>query len=472
MRQFKPVIITAVVFVILAGAVFIASRFMPKTPTEQPPGLNVDSDSIYIIKKTANAVESIAVKTDFGEEFTIEYASDKSGIRRAKLRNAEKSFKYNLDEMDTLSGYVGILAAIEEIPDADDDKLFGFDKPRRKLTIKYTDGEKITLLLGADSPIGAGMYIKRVDTGKVYLIGGSTTEMLMKTLKDYRDLTLFGPYDTATEIVKLTLSRQNEEPIKIEYTDEQSNPENPVVIQYKLTHPMNADISNDIISERLLDKLIAIKAKAIVEDYPKDLEKYSLKNPVHVEFTDLEDKTFGISIGARTEDGGRYIMMDGVPSVYETEEDITFLDLKYTDIIMKLIWLYNADEVSEIVYSLPGGKQHTLKMNVTDGDYNATYNGGEISKDNANNLFLYTIGFTLQGAIDNTMKYGAPDYNIKMTLKDGTVTTLGLARINERQYAAIIDKQPAQFYVNINEVNSLIGAIAAIEQGGVVTPMF
>lgn len=472
MRQFKPVIITAIVFIVLAGAVFVASKFMPKTPDELPPGLNTDSNSIYIINKTANAVESINVKTDFGEEFTIDYYSDQNGVRKAKLRNAEPRFKYNLNEMDTLTGYVGILAAIEEIPDANDDKQFGFDKPRRRLSIKYSDGEKINLLLGADSPIGAGMYIKRADTNKVYLIGGSTTEMLMKTLKDYRDLILFGPYNSASDIINVTIDRPDEEPIKIEYSDEKKDDESPIAVQYKLTSPVNAEISNDIVTEKLLDKLIAIKAKALIEDYPKDLKKYGLKDAFHIEFADINDKKTGLTIGDRTENGGRYLMVDDVPSVFETEEDVTFLDLKYTDIIMKLIWIYKSDEVSEIVYTLPGGVTHTLKMDVSGDTYNASYDGGSISRENANNLFLYTIRFTLQGAIDSSMQYGAPEYSIKMTLKNGNVTTLGLARINERQYAAIIDGKPAQYYVNVTEVDELADAFKALQEGRDITPMF
>ena len=139
---------------------------------------------------------------------------------------------------------------------------------------------------------------------------------------------LFGPYNSASDIINVTIDRPDEEPIKIEYSDEKKDDESPIAVQYKLTSPVNAEISNDIVTEKLLDKLIAIKAKALIEDYPKDLKKYGLKDAFHIEFADINDKKTGLTIGDRTENGGRYLMVDDVPSVFETEEDVTFLDLK------------------------------------------------------------------------------------------------------------------------------------------------
>ncbi len=477
MKQFKPVIITAAVCVVLLGIMFAVFKFLPEQQQTPPETVNKDSvsTSANIIQKSANSVQEVTFKTDWGEKFTIEYTINSDGDQVASLKNADERFEYNTDEMYTLAGYLGIMAGIEEIPDTDGrDEEFGFKKPKREINIKYTDGTKIELLLGADSPLGEGVYIKRVDTGKVFLIGGSTTEMLMKSLKDYRVAKLFDPISEISLIKKVTIAPAEAESFTVQVKEdaEPITEENPYAAQYEITDPIKADANNDPVETKLLEVLIGIKAAGLVEDDPEDLKQYGLDKPLRVDFETTEKVKETFLIGSKTPDGGRYVMRKGVPAVLYTEGDIPWDGLSYTDLMMQLLWLHNMDTVSKIEYKLPDGKHHTLELNLTDAESGARFDGGNITKDNAGNLFLLSIQFTLQGAIDNSMSYGAPDIEMYMTLKDGGKTSLKLSRINERQYAASVDDQKAKFYVNVNQVNELLEAFKTLASGGIIPDMF
>ncbi|MEG2857906.1 MAG: DUF4340 domain-containing protein, partial [Clostridia bacterium] len=247
---------------------------------------------------------------------------------------------------------------------------------------------------------------------------------------------------------------------------------NPTAPQYEVISPDEADASNQPVEQKVLTPLIAIKSEKLVEDNPKDLKKYGLDKPVKVEFKDNKDETHTLLIGSRDADGKRYIMSDGAPSVMLTEADIPFLEIKHPELMMQLLWLHNTKDVDTITYRLPDGKSHVLKMDVNDTSSSAIYDGGQITAENATNLFMHTVQFTMEGAMQPSMKYKTPELSMTMKLKSGKTTTFQLARINERQYAAIVDGQPAKYYVNASQLNALIKAFEILGKGGQIPSIF
>lgn len=475
MKKLKPIIITFAICIVFAGAILAAWKLWPeKNVAEQPNVKPGSGETVYIVNKAANLVKSVDVTTEKGEKFSIEYSKNDKGEQVASLKGANAKFKYKTDDMYTLAGYVGILVAIEEIPDAKGRyKDFGFDKPKRKIKISFSDDQKAELLLGADAPSGDGVYIMRKDTERVYLIGGSTTSMLMKTPYDYRDFSLYEAYGNIEAIKEVSITRPGEQTITVRRKEkpEPITESNPVAPQYDLISPDKTEASNQPVEEKLLTPLIAIKSEKLVEDNPKDLGKYGLDNPVVVGFKDKTDTTHKLKIGSLNKDNKRYVMCDDVPSVLETAEDISFLNIQHTDLMMQLLWLHNMKDVAQINYYLPNGVQHVLSINTTDKGTTATFDGGNIASENATNLFMHSIQFSIQGVLDGSMKYGTPEYTMSMKLKSGATTTFQLARINERQYAAIVDGK-AKYYVNISQVNALAQAFDILAKGGKIPSIF
>ncbi len=474
MKQLKPLIITAIVCIILGLGTWAAITFIPELTEEETPVATPSGSSIYIVNKSANMVESINITPDEGRDFNMIYSIDKTGKQVAKLTGEGEEFNYDGEAMYTLAGFVSILVAIDEIAEPEGrDKEFGFNNPRRKLKINFSDGEKIELVLGADAPSGEGVYIKRSDTKKVYLIGGSTTDMLMKSQLDYRDITMYEKYESVEMIKKVTIERKGMDTITVARKEnaEPITEENPTAPQYEITSPDNMDGDNNAVESKLFTPLIAIKAASHVEDYPKDLGKYGLNNPTIVKFEDKYGDSHTLKIGRATDNGGNYIMCDDVPSVLLTEETVPFLNVKHTDFVMELLWLHNMQDVSEVKYTLSNGAAHTLKFARVGDAITAMYDGKAISNENAVNLYMHTIQFTIQGAVGD-VGYAAPECSISMILNDGTLTTMELMPMNERQYAVSIDGKKPMYYVSIAQVKALSDAFEIIASGGTVPSIF
>lgn len=465
MKQFKPVLITAIACLVLVGALFLVFKLIPSEAEMITPSNPAEDNMLMVIEKNAFIVERADFKTDSGEKFTIQFELDEDGNQFATLIGGEKDLAYDDTAMYDLAGYLGYMAAIQEIENAND-KDFGFHNPQREIKISYTDGVVINLTVGKHAPTGKGIYVKREDTDRVFLVGGETANVLMKTLRDYRVFTLFGPYTDTTDIRKITIARPGEDKLVVAAKgSEVSTSAQTAVAQYEIISPIQTDAANDAVEKKLLQPLIEIAADTLVEDKPKDLAKYGLDNPIRVDFTDADNTSVSFLIGDTAESGGNYVMLEGSNSVVLTQKAIPFVTVVDTDLMLKLIWLHNMDAVSSIQYQIAGGVSHQLAIN------SATYDGSKISSDNMNNLFLLTVQFTLQGKLDNSMKYGAPKITINMKLKDGSSTTLQLAEINDRHYAAIIDGT-ARYYVNVTQVNQLLSAFDTLAGGGNIPGMF
>ncbi len=479
MKQFKPVIITAIIFVIIAVAAFATIKLMPDASSSGNdvvlPDLSVNS--VKIIDRAAEEIKSIEITTNSGESFAIDYSKTGIGVKTATMRDAGELLRYSESDMTTLSSYIGHLSALEEIGE-DDGAAFGFEKPARKIDVTFTDGEKIGLLLGSRTPLGEGMYVRLIDSNTVYTIGASTADALMKTKSDYRDITLFNAISSTDLLTSVTVTKAGRAPITVvrkpEADEEKdtSDTEAMLVADYAITSPISRDTNPDTVGPKLLDKVIAIKATELIEDNPKDLNKYGLDNPVKLRFTTSEGADVSLLIGNKTPDGGRYVMPDGIPTVIATEKDCDLESLSYADISSPLIWYYKSDAVSDITYELAGGARHTLSLKTSGKTLTGVYDGKTLTGSNATNLFLRTIRFSVAEEAASGMKYGKRAIKATMSLKSGSTTTLELFEVNERRYAAVVDGKAAEFYVAVEEVRELLESFEILSRGEDIPDMF
>ncbi len=479
MKQFKPVIITAIVFVIIAVAAFATIKLLPDSNNNGNDIVlpDVSVNSVKIIDRAAEDIKSIEITTNSGESFAIDYSTSSIGIKTATMRDANELLRYSESDMTTLSSYIGHLSAIEEIGE-DDGRSFGFGKPARKINVTFTDGEKIGLLLGSRTPLGEGVYIRRIDSKTVYTIGTSTADALMKTKSDYRDITLFNAISSTDLLTSVTVSKAGALPITVvrkpEADEEKdtSDVEAMLVADYAITSPISHDTDPNTVGPKLLDKIIAIKAERLVEDNPNDLDKYGLKNPVKLRFTTSDGTDVSLLIGDKTPSGGRYVMPEGIPTVIETEKDCDLEGLSYADIASPLIWYYKSDAVSDITYELADGESHTLSLKTSNETLAGVYDGKTLTGSNATNLFLRTIRFSVAEEAMAGMKYGNRAVKATIVLKSGSTTTLELFEVNERRYAAVVDGKAAEFFVAVEEVRELLECFDLLSRGEDIPDMF
>ncbi len=472
MKQAKPLIITAIVLVVLAVAVFAIIKLVPEdigTTDVQNPGLSDNTISITDYKPAD--VKSIEISSDGGESFAVDYTGG-----NAALRGADARLSYNENAFFLLRDYVSQLTASEEISEGGDDSLFGFDKPRRRITAVFKNGNTITLLIGNETPLQDGAYIKLLGEKTIYTIREGVAKALMKMPIEYRIAELFPEIASSDAILSASLSRPKMATITVVRRETPDDDKKGDIVSftsdYRITSPVTADAARDTIYSKFLDKITTIKAAAVVEDHPKDLAKYGLDTPSRLSFTATEGISATLLIGDKSESGGRYVMLDGVPSVLVTQLDITLLSLSHSEITMQLIWFYDSLDVSRIDYTLASGETHRFDVEREGGTINGKYDGEELRDRNATNLYLRTVRFTIQGEFKAGTKYDKSAIKVKMTLKNGKTTTLELAQMNERQYAAIIDGRAPDFYVGVDEVRELLDAFEIIGRGEKIPDMF
>ncbi len=474
MKKWKPVIVTAIVCAVVAIITCAAILLIPQRENVVDFAPADEHEDIIISNKSAKMVESIEVEPADGGDFEIIYSTDDSGNQIGTVKGAGDEFKYNSSDLYTIAGYVSYILAIEEIqnPQGRDDE-FGFDDPRQKIQVNFKGNQKLELVLGGDAPSGDGIYLKRADTGRVYLIGGDTARMLMMSLLDYRDISFYDKYSTAYEINELSIQRPDEDKITIRRkegvaTNADGSAKDENEARYEVVSPDQADADNTIVEESFINPFINMIAGTLIEDHPKDLAQYGLDDPTIVEVKDKYGAEHTLKIGDTSDVGGHYVMCDDVPSVISTEEPVTFLNVKHTDFMMKLIWRHNFADVTKIQYTLPDGTTHSLDI----AGSNITYDGGAITRDNAINLFMHTIQFTIQDSITKDMSYPAATHKILVTNADGSGATLEFAPINERYYAASINGKEAKYYVNVSQINALEEAFGILATGGTIPSVF
>ncbi|MBR5479594.1 MAG: DUF4340 domain-containing protein [Clostridia bacterium] len=473
-KKWKPVIITAIICVIAAVATLGAVLLIPQQENVVDFAPADEHEDIIISNKSAKMVESIEVSPSDGKDFEIIYTTDMEGNQVGVVKGAGDEFRYNNSDLYTIAGYVSYILAVEEIKDPQGrDDEFGFDKPRQKIKVNFKGNQKLELILGGDAPSGDGIYLKRADTGRVYLIGGSTAEMLMMSLVDYRDISLYDAYSTIYEINEISVKRPNDDKVTIRRkegvkTNADGTPQDENAPRFELVSPDKSDADNSIVEDKVLTPFIGITVYDLIEDHPKDLSKYGLDDPTVIEVKDKYKNTHVIKVGDVGDKGGHYVMCDDVPSVLVTEMPISFVDIKHTEFMMKLIWSHDFVNVKQIQYTLPNGSNHTF---VVSGGTNMTVDGTSVSQDNAINLFMHTIQFEIQDSVKGA-SYGAATHKIVVTKTDDSTQTLEFAPINERHYAAIINGQPAKYYVNVSQITELEDAFAILATGGNIPSIF
>lgn len=470
MKQFKPVIICAVVLLVISLAGFAAMKLLPEETDEKTPVIPTDKESIMVCDVPYADVVSVSVSSDDGDKFTAAFGKD-GGV----MQDNVSGFSYDAFALENLRNYASRLSAKEELGDGEDAD-FGFDTPRREISFVTKDGEEITLLLGDSLPVGDGAYVRRKNSSSVYIVGQTAEEIFLRKKVDYRDAVLFDKIESTDGIISAEYTPYGGKTIKIVKRSEEDIERDlgkyKVRVGHMMTSPVKILANPDTCDAEFLSKIIAISGHTVCEDNPKDLKQYGLDKPARLSF-ETKDKKTTLLIGRDADVGGTYVMVEGVPSVILSENAIGLEKLTHTTLVYKLLWFFTTDEADSFEYKLPSGESHKLTISVSDNKITGTYDGGKISDKNAKNLYLRTIRFNLSGAISEDIKYASsPAIEIRANLKDGRVSTFTLYEINDRQYAASVDGKMPDFFVPVSEVRELLDAFGIISRGEEIPDMF
>ena len=474
MKQFKPVLISAIVLLIVAVSAFVVIKMFDNAGGEPPaPFVSGELEVIRIMDCDEHEVTSIEI-IGKDESWCIDYKFTDDGVEAA-MRNADPRLVYDEFEMTTLPTFLCTLSAIEEIGEGEDAD-FGFDNPRRKIRINFKDGTAKTLLIGDDLPVEDGLYVKVDGEATVYAVGETTEERIMQARKEFLSANLFPAIAKTSDLTWVEYTEAGKKTVSISLRSEaditRDSSRMGMPVSYAMTAPVNALTNPRTIDEKFFDKVIAIEGIRVVEELPRDLAKYGLKNPSKLKLKTNTGIAASILIGGKSENGGSYVMPEGVPMVIETLAPVGLEEFDYKQIMLELLFFYNSTEVKSIDYTLPTGKTHTLTIELEDYLVRGSLDGKKLEGRNAGNLFQRTICLTAAGELEGGFAYGNPDIKITANLNDGSRHTMLLYKANERQYAAEVDGKRNNFYVSVTEVDDILEAFELLEKGENIPDMF
>ena len=175
--KFQGLLIAAALLAVLGGGVYWSEhRKMPVDPkaaTDTPPKiLSIPEDQITEIRLAKKGADATVVAK----------AANKWEIMQPKPMSADQEA---IGSMVTALASLSADRLIEE--KASDLSSFGLTEPSEEIDITKKDGKTNKLLLGADSPVGSGVYAKLADDPRIFTIATYSKTSLDKTSKDLRD---------------------------------------------------------------------------------------------------------------------------------------------------------------------------------------------------------------------------------------------------------------------------------------------
>jgi hypothetical protein len=186
--RIRGLIVAAFVFFILAGILYWSEHHKPGEDATQasanaPPA---------ILKLDASAIDKLELKKKDSEPIAL--AKDAAGkwqIVQPKPFGADQSTVLGM--ISTLSSLNSERVVAEDASGLkpSDLKQYGLDVPALKLEITEKGNRIHTLLIGDDTPTGAGVYADVVGNPKIFTIAAYAKGSVDKSLNDLRDKKLF-----------------------------------------------------------------------------------------------------------------------------------------------------------------------------------------------------------------------------------------------------------------------------------------
>lgn len=449
MRNFKKLIIPAVVLVLLVGVYLVVSN-LPDQDEKEDTGSQDNKIQIYNFDK--NDLAEIIMENN-GEVMHFKYTTvqveekttDDEGNTTTKTVDKNvwvavepENMKVRSSSVDSIAWNANSLTAYKIIDENPSDlSMYGLDNPVR-LTFIMNDGTKYVLLVGNETPTGGAYYAKKEDEPTVYTIGDYEAEKFIQTKFDLMETGIYDKEYTSEDFSALRFTRNQNLLFDAVATDESST-------DWMLNYPVKAEARYENIY-KITEALAGIYVSEYVAENPDDLGKYGLASPPYVFEYTLAGKDYKLSLGKLNESGNAYYAMLNDDSLVFTVSSgfFTFLDKPIEEIVSSFVHLQNINEVSELRITMDG-RVDVSKINVdTEDDDKSTYEfNGVLLTGEKDEQYIKTFKKYYQGAIGilmDKLNLGAqpelknPDVTIEYTLKTGEKIKVDLVPDTEGVY--------------------------------------
>lgn len=486
-KTLGPIIITAVVSVVLIAAFFLIRMIPDSGSSEASPSPSAPSASTVVYLYQEDYYDLKRMEFDFrdSEDIVIEI-DDSTDVRVFNFSPAKEGWAYSQTKMrSTAFNIISVSAIATAAENVTDFSEYELDKPQLVARSYYDkNGEEVVweIHFGKMTAVEDSYYARKKGDSTVYVISKHTVDTLLTPELKYRELNFFPSYLSDDQInveaagfitdVRIRNEAKNSDIAIRMRTDEELKTLEMGSTRYVMTVPIEVQCNDTAVEDKLINIAAAIEISDVVEDNPKDLSQYGLDEPLDIWMTNTEGDEIHYLVGDSS-GASAYVMVEGVDTVLLANKFSPSLrDLNYVDFMFKLFWIHNIDDVESVVFDIEGDKSFLeIKANERkDGkvvNFEAVLDGRPITEINTRRLYsrmlnMMIIGETTEQIDIETRK---ADIILTINMKDGSVETLELYALNERQYAGSVNGAEAVHYINVSNVKRLKEAFDYIARG-------
>lgn len=287
----------------------------------------------------------------------------------------------NTDYLQLLLDECSRIAVSEKVvAQAEDLSIYGLDKPRSKVHIKYIDGTTADLAIGMEETLSDGVYVQLQGDPAVYLMPRSYTIRFTMPVEHFIKYEIIptrklpSPLSVIRDVTFGGISLK--EPIVIQYVDEKNEQEMREAASFGVsTHLIRAPELHEMdqaAGAEIFQSLLGLISEEIV-DYnctEKELAEYGFHDPdLDIVFTmvngpEAAQETYHLRVVKRP-DGSLIAECNGRGAVYRIL-DVAFTNVSYEKLAMRWFLTPFITDLSEVQVSSTGS---TMKFKLS-GDSN------------------------------------------------------------------------------------------------------
>ncbi|WP_027630638.1 DUF4340 domain-containing protein [Ruminiclostridium cellobioparum] len=430
MKLFRNAIILVIVLGLLGGAYFYLSH------------RNSDKNDGSASESTQ--AEEISVTSGKQEDVTsIEFNNEKGSYKLVKKDNAWSmepgmEFEINSSYVDSAASDLADVNANRIIEEkAADLGKYGLDKPTASVKVGMKDGSVQEIEVGAATPTNDGLYIKKKGEDKVYVVGLYYKDKFTYS-RGYFAVKDILPVDPKT-LKKLSYEKNGEMQFDLDIKSE-SDVDIVAPVREKAEASDVSAMTNAVVQLAIAD---------IVDENP-DLAQYGLDKPAFaLEYGDGKT-TKKILFGKQLEKGKTtYAKYPDGKSVFTLDiSPLTFLDVKFSNIVNTFVFLPNINDVNKVELTIDGKTIVSDITTVKDDSDKDTFkvDGKDANMEDSNskslfrNFYSAMIGITMSRYETGATPTGTPEVTIKYFMKpDSKPVTIEYIPKDQNYFYAVKD---------------------------------
>ena len=359
--------------------------------------------------------------------------------------------------LNSLLNQLSILIASNKAGDNIEDlSQYGLDNPATVAVITEKNGNKTVVSIGNKTALDTEYYAN-VNGGKtVYILQSSACNLMFEKLDYFRNTVLFEI--DQNNIKTLNFAKRNASSLTFVKNEvEDTSTPNNAFAAYSMVSPYQWDAEVTKVTE-LINTILSIQIAEYVDDNPKDLSKYGLKNYyAKITVTEKDGKKIEITIGNSVDDN-YYIKVSGKKGVYAVKASyFAFLENEPTSFLQQFAFIRNLDTIATLEYSNGDINAKFDIKKIKDEVHDVKYEGKNISEDTFKELYTELISIKYAGALSASPN-GDAFLRCKFTYTDGTSEIAEYYKYDDRKFLLSVNGK-IQFYVDSSELNTKVNKI-------------